>query len=424
MTAGSQMNPTSQERSVVLAGAFDTKGAEYGFVRDRLAAAGIRSLMVDTGVLGSPTIEADVDRRTVAQAAGVDLDALIAAGDRNDAVVSMARGAAAVVRGLYEDGRVSAAIVLGGSNAGFVMSQVAAALPIGCPKILVSTIVAGDTRPYVGTSDLTMIYPVVDIAGLNSISIPVLAQAADACAGMIGGAPLPEAGTAPAIACTMFGVTTTCVTAVHDALVALGDEVHVFHANGTGGRTLEAMIRSGFFAAVADVTTTELADELLGGVCSAGPNRLEAAADDGVPQVVSVGALDMVNFGAPDTVPERFAGRLFHAHNPAVTLMRTNAAEYAELGAILARKLNAATSAVEVLVPSRGFSQISVDGAPFHDPEADAALIESLRKNLDARIPLRVIDAAINDPAFAAEITSTLNTLLGRTPGTTKGNRV
>ncbi|WP_308465845.1 Tm-1-like ATP-binding domain-containing protein [Rathayibacter soli] len=407
---------------IILAGALDTKGEEYGFVRDRLKAAGIPTLLLDTGVLGSPSIPVDIDRRSVAQAAGADLDILITRGDRNEAVISMAQGAAAITRRMYDDGTVAAVIVLGGSNAGFVMSQIAAALPVGCPKILVSTIVAGDTRPYVGTSDLTMIYPVVDIAGLNSISIPVLAQAADACAGMVMGAPLPEAGTAPAIACTMFGVTTTCVTAVHDALIAQGDEVHVFHANGTGGRTLEAMTRSGFFAAVADVTTTELADELLGGVCSAGPERLEAAATHGVPQVVSVGALDMVNFGAPDTIPQRFTGRLFHAHNPAVTLMRTNATECAELGAILARKLNMSTAAVEMLVPSRGFSQISVEGAPFHDPEADIALIESLRDNLDARIPLRVIDAAINDQSFAAAITSTLNALLASTPSTTKGN--
>jgi uncharacterized protein (UPF0261 family) len=397
---------------VILAGAFDTKGDEYGFVRDRLAAAGVRSLLIDTGVLGTPTIASDVDRRSVARAAGEDVEALAASGDRNAAMIAMGRGAAQVVRELHDNGDVVGLIVLGGSNAGFVMSQIAPVLPIGCPKILVSTIVSGDTRPYVGTSDLTMIYPIVDIAGLNSISIPVLAKAADACIGMVHGASLPALPAARAIGCTMFGVTTQCVTAVRDALVAGGDEVHIFHATGTGGRALEAMIRSGAFAAVADVTTTELADELLGGVCSAGPDRLEAAAASGVPQVVSVGALDMANFGAIETVPERFAGRLMHAHNPAVTLMRTNTDECTELGAIIAGKLNAATGPVEVVVPARGFSQISTEGAPFYDPDADAALIRSLQMNLSQRIPLRIVDAAINDPEFAQEVIAALGRVL------------
>lgn len=405
--------------TVVLAGAFDTKHEEYRFVRDRLAAAGVASTLVDVGVLGSPGLTADVDREQVAHAGGTELDALARGRDRNDAMVAMARGAARVIRQRYDRGLVRAVIMLGGSNAAFVMSQVAAALPIGCPKLLVSTVVAGDTRPYVGTSDLTMMYPVVDIAGLNSISIPVLARAADACAGMVTGAPLPEHGRGPSIACTMFGVTTACVTAVHDKLIGHHNEVHVFHANGTGGRTLEAMIRSGFFTAVADITTTELADELLGGVCSAGPNRLEAAAQAGVPQVVSVGALDMVNFGAPETVPTRFANRLFHAHNPAVTLMRTNAEECAELGRIIAGKLNRATAFTEVLVPAQGFSQISTAGGPFYDPGADEALIDALREHLEPTIPLRVLDAAINDPSFALEITNTLSRALSTTEGST-----
>lgn len=403
---------------VVLAGAFDIKGEEYAFVRDRLAMAGVASLLVDTGVLGRPTIPVDIDRDAVARAGAGDIDALRAAADRGDAMVCMARGAAAIIRRLHDEGVVAAVIVLGGSNAGFVMSQIAAALPIGCPKILVSTIVAGDTRPYVGTSDLTMMYPVVDIAGLNSISIPVLARAADACAGMLAGPAIPQSPAGVrSIACTMFGVTTACVSAVQAAVVERGDEVQVFHANGTGGRTLEAMVSSGFFAAVADVTTTELADELLGGVCSAGPGRLESAGRRGTPQVVSLGALDVVNFGAPDTVPDRFAGRLLHAHNPAVTLMRTNAAECSELGAIMAGKLNASAGYVEVLVPVRGFSQISVKGAPFHDPDADAALINSLRSSLDPSIPLHLLDAAINDPSFALEITHALSRSLSNTEG-------
>jgi uncharacterized protein (UPF0261 family) len=264
-----------------------------------------------------------------------------------------------------------------------------------------------------------MIYPVVDIAGLNSLSAPVLARAADACAGMVLGPPVdPPDPPRPAVGCTMFGVTTPCVSTVREALVAQGCEAHVFHANGTGGRSLEAMIAAGLFAAVADLTTTELADELAGGVCSAGPGRLTAAAASGVPQVVSTGALDMVSFGARDTVPERYAGRLLHAHNPAVTLMRTDVAENAALGREMAAKLNRATAFVEVHVPARGFSQISVEGGPFHDAEADQALIAALRGHLDPAIPLHVHDAAVNDPAFALAITQALTRALHSPRGT------
>ncbi|MGH1525213.1 Tm-1-like ATP-binding domain-containing protein [Leifsonia sp. L25] len=406
---------------IVLAGALDTKAEEYRFVRDRIEAAGVPTLLVDTGVLGPPGLPADVSRAEVAAAAGADLAGLVRRGDRGDrgdAMIAMADGAAQIVRDLHAAGEVAGVVVLGGSNAGFVMARVAARLPIGVPKLLVSTIVAGDTRPYVGTSDLMMLYPVVDIAGLNAISIPVLARAADAVVGMVRAAPpTPSEKAGPTIACTMFGVTTTCVTGVHDTLVAQGAEVHTFHANGTGGRTLEAMVASGLIDVVADLTTTELADELCGGVCSAGPDRLTAAATAGVPQVVSLGALDMVNFGAPETVPARYRGRLLHAHNPAVTLMRTDAAECAALGRIIAERLNASTGPVEVLAPARGFSQISVEGGPFHDPVADAALLRSLSDNLDPRIPLRVIEAAINDPAFSAEVIDALGRVLGRTKG-------
>ncbi|MGH3098040.1 MAG: Tm-1-like ATP-binding domain-containing protein [Streptosporangiales bacterium] len=398
---------------VALVGALDTKHEEYGFVRSRLAAREVASLLVDTGVLGEPGLEADVDREAVARAGGGDLGALVAAGNRNDAMVAMASGAARMVQRLYQSGQVSGVMVLGGSNAGFVMSRLADALPIGCPKMLLSTIVAGDTRPYVQASDLTMMYPIVDIAGLNSISLPVLARAADALAGMVTAPPIPAIGTnLRSVACSMFGVTTPCVTALHDALVGNGVEVQVFHATGTGGMTLERMIRSGAFAAVADVTTTELADELLGGVCSAGPDRLSAAAACGVPQVVSTGALDMANFGPRATVPPQFAGRNLFEHNPAVTLMRTSADECARLGEIIAAKLGEATAFTEVHVPARGFSQISTPGGPFHDPEADRALVDSLRSELDSRIPLHVHDLDINDPAFAGHITEALNRAL------------
>ncbi|MBC7589874.1 MAG: Tm-1-like ATP-binding domain-containing protein [Salinibacterium sp.] len=402
---------------VILAGALDTKAEEYGFVRDRLERADVPCALLDFGVLGSPGVRAEIDREAVARAGGSTIGDLVASSNRNDAMVTMARGAAAEIRRLHRLGLVSAVVVLGGSNAGYVMATICEELPIGYPKLLVSTIVAGDTRPYVRASDLTMMYPVVDIAGLNSISRPVLAHAADACAGMVKGASATVKSDVLSVAASMFGVTTACVTEVQMKLSERGHETHVFHANGTGGRTLEAMIRSGLFSAVADLTTTELADELLGGVCSAGSSRLEAATASGTPQVVSVGALDMVNFGAPDTVPSALDSRLFFSHNPAVTLMRTNAEECEELGAIIARKLNPSSSFTEVLVPAAGFSQISVAGAPFHDPVADAALIASLTRHLDDHIPLRVLDVHINDPRFAAEVVRTLGRALSKTEG-------
>jgi uncharacterized protein (UPF0261 family) len=395
--------------SVALIGALDTKASEYGFVRGRLANAGVPSLLIDVGTLGQPGIVPDIDRARIAEAGGADFASLARAGSRNDAMVAMASGAARLVRQAFDRGDVSAVLMLGGSNAAYVMSQVSAALPIGFPKLLVSTIAAGDTRPYIGSSDLTLMYPIVDIAGLNSITTVILSRATDACIGMVTGAALPAEHTASdVVGCSMFGVTTACVTSVRDSLVHDGAEAHVFHANGTGGRALEAMVRSGLFTAVADITTTELADELLGGVCSAGPDRLTAAAQSGVPQVVSVGALDMVNFGAPETVPERFAGRRLLAHNPAVTLMRTTPDECATLGRMMAEKLNESTAFTEVHVPARGFSQVSVSGEPFYDPEADRALIEALRAALSPRIPMHVYDAAINDQVFADEISSAL----------------
>ena len=403
---------------MVLVGALDTKGLEYGFVRERLAANGVDAVLIDVGVLGEPTIQADVDRDVVASCGGTTIAALARTGDRGAAMTVMARSAARLVAELVRSGGASGVMVLGGSNAGYVMSQVAPALPLGVPKVLVSTITAGDTRPYVGTSDLTMVYPVVDIAGLNSVSRLTLSRAADACAGMVTGPPVPSLRTERgSVGCSMFGVTTACVTAVQEALVADGREVHVFHANGTGGRTLEAMIAAGLFSAVADLTTTELADELTGGVCSAGPDRLTAAASHGVPQVVSVGAMDMANFGAADTVPDRYADRLLYRYHPAVTLMRTDRAENEALGRLLAERVSRSTAYAEVHLPARGFSQLSVAGGPFHDPAADQALIGAVREHLDPRVPLHVHDTDINDPGFASEITRALDRALDHPRG-------
>jgi uncharacterized protein (UPF0261 family) len=389
---------TGKKATVVLFGTLDTKGHEYDYVRARLEGHGCQVLTVDTGVLGEASVPCDVSRDEVARTGGHSISALQRAADRGEAMRTMAAGAARIAEQLYAQGRLDAVLGLGGSNGAYVLSAVAAVLPVGLPKVLVSTIASGDTRSYIGTTDLTLMYPVVDISGLNRISKRILANAASACAGMAQAPRVDSGEEKPVVAVSMFGVTTPCCTAIRDRLSDLGVEALTFHATGVGGKSMEGLIRSGHVQAVADMTTTELADDLVGGVCSAGPERLTAAAQAGIPQVVSLGALDMVNFGPPDTVPERFTGRLFYQHNPNITLMRTSPAECSELGRRVAEKLNAATAPVAVLIPLRGVSQISVVGQPFYDAEADRALFGSLLANLHDDVVVHELDADINDP--------------------------
>ena len=308
--------------TVVLLGTLDTKGAEYGYLRDRLREQGVDVLVVDAGIF-EPQIDADIAHDEVAAAAGADLTALRDAGDRGAAVEAMCLGAAEVVRRLHAEGRLDGFLSVGGSGNSSIGAAAARALPVGVPKLIVSTVASGDTRPYMGAKDVSMTYSVVDISGLNRISERILSNAAGAIAGMAK-MTVPESGEGrPLIGATMFGVTTPAVTRARERLEELGYEVLVFHATGTGGQSMEALARGGFLAGVLDLTTTELADELVGGVLSAGPDRLEAAGELGLPQVVSLGALDMVNFGPRETVPPQFEDRNIYVHNPTVTLMRT-----------------------------------------------------------------------------------------------------
>jgi uncharacterized protein (UPF0261 family) len=317
------------------------------------------------------------------------------------------------VRRLYDEGRLQGILGLGGSGGSSLISAAMQALPIGVPKLLVSTMASGDTRPYVGTSDVTMMYSVVDVAGINAISEKILTNAAAAIVGMAKAAAdfKPTASTRPLIGATMFGVTTPCVTTARERLEELGYEVLVFHATGAGGRSMEALMQAGFITGSLDITTTELVDELVGGVLSAGPERLEMAGSLGIPQVVSLGALDMCNFGPKDTVPEKFRDRNLYVHNATVTLMRTTEAECAELGRIIARKLNAATGPLTVFIPLGGVSMIDVPGAPFYDAAADAALIRELKAGL--RPDVEVVETAtdINDPTFATAMADRLDEL-------------
>ena len=403
--------------TVVLVGTLDTKGAELDFVRRRLVELGVEVLLVDAGVHDAAEWRADVSADEVAAAGGAERSELATAGQRSAAMAAMRAGVLAVVADLQRQGRVDGIMAIGGSGGASLAAPAMQALPIGVPKLIVSTMAAGDTRPYVGESDIAMLYPVVDIAGLNRLSRQVLGNAAAAMAGMVRGATTGRAGLGdderPLIGATMFGVTTPCVTAARERLERLGYEVLVFHATGTGGRAMEGLVRSGFLAGVLDVTTTELADELVGGVLSAGPDRLTAAGEAGIPQVVSLGALDMVNFGPRDTVPAEFRGRRLYEHNSTVTLMRTSADECRELGRIVAAKLNAATGPTSLFIPRGGLSMIDVPGGAFHDPNADAALFEALLADLDPRVEVIDRPSDINDPAFGPAMADRLHALLG-----------
>jgi uncharacterized protein (UPF0261 family) len=400
--------------TVVLLGTLDTKGHEYAFIRDRLREAGVDVLLVDTGVLGEPLVAPDIDREEVARAAGSDHADLVRDADRGQAMDVMGRGAAAVLTRLHGEGRVDGVAAIGGSGNSSIAARAMRELPVGVPKLIVSTVASGDTRPYVGAVDITMTYSVVDISGINGISARILTNAAGAIAGMAT-ASVPEAtGERPLVGATMFGVTTPCVTHARERLEELGYEVLVFHATGTGGQSFEALATGGYLVGALDATTTELADELVGGVLSAGPDRLRGVGRAAIPQVVSLGALDMVNFGPRDTVPERFEDRNLYVHNPTITLMRTTPEEMAELGRRIAERLNGTMGPTVLFVPLRGVSAIDVDGQPFRDAEADEALFAAVREGIDtSKVELVEVDADVNDPAFATAMADRLHELIG-----------
>jgi uncharacterized protein (UPF0261 family) len=394
--------------TVVLLGTLDTKGKELDYLRSRLREQGVEVVLIDAGVF-EPLVEADVGQDEVAAAAGTSIAALRDAGDRGAAVDAMGRGAAGVVARLHDEGRLDGILSVGGSGNSSIAAQAMRALPVGVPKLIVSTLASGDTRPYVGATDVSMTYSVVDISGLNRISERILSNAAGAIAGMAKVAVAESGEGKPLIGATMFGVTTPCVTRARERLEELGYEVLVFHATGTGGQSMEALARGGFLAGALDITTTELADDLVGGVLSAGPDRLEAAGELGLPQVVSLGALDMVNFGPRETVPPQFEGRNLYVHNPTVTLMRTTPEECAELGRRIARKLSAATGPTALFVPLKGVSMIATEGGPFYDREADEALFAALREGLGENVELHELETDVNDPAFAEAMANRLH---------------
>jgi len=395
--------------AVVIVGTLDTKGEEIGFARDVLQAQGVAVHVIDTGVVGEPGIEPDTTASEVAEAAGTTLEALREDADRGEAMEAMGEGATAIVERMHAEGNLDGIMGLGGSGNTSIATTAMRALPVGVPKLMVSTMASGDTEPYVGARDIMMLYSVADIEGLNQLSRQVIANAALAMVGMVTNEPDVEVEAKPTVGITMFGVTTPAAKTARAYLEDRGYETIVFHATGTGGRAMESLIEEGVIDGVLDLTTTEWADELVGGVLNAGPDRLDAAAEAGIPQVVSTGALDMVNFGPRESVPEQFEGRLFHIHNPQVTLMRTTPDENAELGGIIGEKLNAATGPTALALPLGGVSMLDVDGEDFYDPDADTALFDALRATVEDQVELIEMDTDINDDAFAEAIAEQLD---------------
>lgn len=397
--------------NIAILGTLDSKGEEHAFVAELIRQRGHQTILIDVGTGEAPPFEPDYSRDDVAAAIGMDLDALRQRHDRGECVGAMSEAAPVFLAQLAEAGKIDGVISLGGGGGTAIATAAMRALPIGFPKLMVSTLASGNTAHYLGTKDITMMPSIVDVSGLNQISRRIFTRAAGAICGMVE-TEIEAGGGKPLILASMFGNTTTCVNEAKVVLEAAGYEVLVFHATGSGGRAMEDLIASGMVAGVLDVTTTEWADEVVGATLSAGPTRLDAMTHAGVPAVIAPGCVDMANFGARDTVPEKFAGRNFYIHNPQVTLMRTNAEECAEIGRVLATKANANAAPVAILNPLKAVSEINGEGQAFHDPAADAALFDAIRTT--ATVEVIDWDETINSPTFARACAEKLLELIAR----------
>ena len=399
-------------KTVALVGTFDSKGVEYAYVKKILEDLGVKVLTIHMGVF-EPMFPPDVSNVDVAKAVGVDINEVVAKRDRAWATEVLSKGMEKLIPQLYRQGKFDGILAFGGSGGTSIATPAMRALPIGVPKLMVSTVASGNTSQYVGTSDIIMMPSVVDVAGLNSISTKIFTNAAFAIAGMVSYENKTVIEKKPLIAATMFGVTTPCVNFAREYLEARGYEVLIFHATGTGGRSMEDLVRAGFIEGVLDITTTEWADEVVGGVLTAGPNRLEAAGKLGVPQVVSVGALDMCNFGPIETVPSKFEGRNIYKHNPTVTLMRTTIEENKEIGHRIAEKLNMAKGSTILMFPLKGVSMIDAEGQAFYGKDEDIALFSTLRNEINPEVvKIEEYDMHINDKEFAEKAAQNLIDLI------------
>jgi uncharacterized protein (UPF0261 family) len=394
-------------KTIAIIGALDTKGEEFAFVKAEIERRGHRAWVINTGVVGEPSFPPETAAAEVAENGGTSLEMLRQRADRGAAIEVMTNGIAIVVKALFDQGKIDAVLSMGGSAGTVIGTAAMRVLPVGLPKVMVSTLAAGDTAAYVGTKDVVMFPAVVDVAGVNRISAQIYANAVGAVVGMLETA-VPDIQEKTLIAASMFGNTTELVDQCRAILAARGYETLVFHATGTGGKTMESLIQDGYFAGVLDVTTTEWADELVGGVLSAGSARMEAAAQQQIPQVIAPGCLDMANFWALDTVPQKYKDRKFYKWNPNVTLMRTTPGENAELGRILAQKANQSLAPVAFFLPLRGVSILDSPGGEFWWPEADEALFAAIKRHVRDDIPVIELDSNINDPAFAGAVTAKL----------------
>jgi len=389
----------------VVIGTLDTKGAEIEYVRDRIRALGGEPIVIDSGILGQASgITADVTREQVAAAAGHSLGEIRKAGSRGHAVEMMREGVRAVCIRLHSEGRLQGALCLGGAEGALLGAYAMQALPLGVPKVIVSPSASGRRPfgPFMGSSDVLVMHSVVDILGLNPIAISVFDNAAAAVMGMATHAGRPPAGLGDrSVGITMLGQTTPGVMHLRDALERAGWETVIFHANGVGGPAMEALARQGALAGVVDYTLSELANSLMDGIHATGPDRLTVVGEMGLPQVVVPGCVDFFNQGAPETLPERYRQRRSYYHNPVATLVRLEPDEMAELGRIVAKRLNGARGPVSVIAPTRGFSLSDTEGSALWYPEADAAFLRSLESSLRPGIAFELVDATVNAPAFA-----------------------
>jgi len=399
-------------KTVALVGTFDSKGVEYAYVKKILEGLGLKTFTIHMGVF-PPMFTPDVSNVEVANAVGVDINEVAAKKDRAWATEVLANGMEKLVPQLYREGKFDGILAFGGTGGTSIATPAMRALPIGVPKIMVSTVASGNTSQYVGTSDIMMMPSVVDVSGLNSLSTKIFSNAAFAIAGMVTFENKTVIEKKPLVAATMFGVTTPCINYAREYLEERGYEVLVFHATGTGGRSMEDLVKAGFIEGVLDITTTEWADEVVGGVLTAGPHRLEAAGNMGIPQVVSVGAVDMCNFGPVDTVPAKFHDRKIYKHNPTVTLMRTTVEENIEIANNIANKLNGAKNHTVLMLPLLGVSMIDALDQAFYGPEEDAALFDTMRNKIDRNIVrLEEYNLHVNDKEFAEKAAQNLIELM------------
>ncbi len=396
------------KKIIVLIGALDTKGQEFSFVKNLIEQQGIATCVVDFGTMGEPAFQPDISREEIAQAASADLSRLATGEHKDEAMQTMSRGLSIILRQLHDEGKLDGILGMGGTGGTSIATSAMRTLPVGVPKVMVSTVGGGDVSAYAGYKDIVFIPSIVDVAGINRISRDIFANAAGAIAGMVKVDLPPSDDTKPIIAASMFGNTTTCVDHARQILEGEGYEVLIFHATGSGGKTMESLIGDGYAVGCLDITTTELADTVCGGVFDAGKERAKAAPQSGIPTVIVPGCVDMANFGGIETVPDKYRDRQLYQWNPDVTLLRTDEAENKRIGEMIAAAANLATAPIAIYLPLKGVSMLDSEGGQFWNPSADKACFDAIKQNLRDDIPVYELDLNINDSEFSTAVTTQL----------------